>query len=221
VLSPEKWFGYIVLPAKAVQKRAVAMKISIQNVEHVLSISQTLIIMAAALIGAIKFKVFEMWKHTYRTEMECRHSTLANGEIVFIAEYGIHNTGERPLRIDRVLLQLCRADQIHGGHLVPDRSHTLVMPTVFTREEGEVPQGEHFKPIGSLGDINKGERSIFTMRCLLRELPDVVFVIGGVHWKKGLFQPERAPSLYSSMYVKALVSDNAPTGKLARAAATQ
>ena len=197
-----------------------AMIISNQTVEHVLSISQTLIILAAALIGAIKFKVFEMWKHTYRTGMECRHSTLANGEIVFIAEYGIHNTGERPLCIDRVLLQLCRADQVHGGHLVPDRSRTLVMPTVFTQDEGGVP-GEHFKAIGSLGDIKKGERSTFTMRCLLRDLPEVVFVIGEFRWKKGVFQPERPPSFYSSMYVKALASDNAPTGKLARAAATQ
>ena len=45
------------------------MKISLQLVQESLSILQTLAVLVAAIVGAIKFKIFGMCKHAYRTEM--------------------------------------------------------------------------------------------------------------------------------------------------------
>jgi len=191
------------------------MKISLQLVQESLSILQTLAVLVAAIVGAIKFKIFGMWKHAYRTEMECHHFIVSSGETVFIAEYSIYNTGERPISIDRVQLQLCRAAAIHGGHLVPDRASDILMPTAFTCDD--LGPDKHFKPIGSLGEIKKEERSIFTLRCSLRDLPDVFFVIGEFHWKRSMFQPDRKPSFYSSMYIKT-PADNVPQKTLAQSA---
>src|SRR5262249_9796451 len=159
--------------------------------------------LAAALVGAVKFKVFQIWKHTYRTEMQCSHVAVSGGETIFIAEYSIHNTGDRPLSIERVQLQLCPARQVPGGHLMRDRDTNLLMPTLFACREQDAPGDKHFKPMGSLGEIQKGERSTFTLRCRLRELPDAFFVFGEFNWARSWFQPDRAPSFYSSLYITA------------------
>src|SRR5947209_6048575 len=102
--------------------RKPVMRISLQGTQAVLALLQTLTVLVAAALAAIKFKIFEVWKQRYRTEMQCRHMALPNGETVFIAEYSIWNTGERPISIDRVSLGICRAKKEDGGHLVPDRA---------------------------------------------------------------------------------------------------
>lgn len=179
------------------------METPVQSIQQVLGIAQTIIVLAAALVGAIKFKVFQIWKHAYRTEMECSDTTVSSGETIFIAEYTIQNTGDRPLSIDRVQIQLCPALEVHGGHLMPDRATNLLMPNLIAAQEQDAGKDKHFKPIGSLGEIKKGERSTFTLRCRLRELPDAFFVFGEFNWTKSWFQPDRAPSFYSFLYVKA------------------
>ena len=182
------------------------MKISVESVQHVLSVAQTITVLVAALVGAIKFKVFQIWKHAFRTDMQCSHSVTSTGETIFVAEYTIQNTGDRPLSIDRVLLQLCPALRVHGGHLMPDRSTNILMPTLFAKLEQSAGPERHFKPLGSHGEIMKGERSTFTLRCCLRELPDVFFVFGEFNWTKSWFRPDRKPSFYSSLYIKSKAS---------------
>lgn len=194
------------------------MKITVESVQHVLSVAQTITVLAAALVGAIKFKVFQIWKHTFRTDMQCHHSVRSTGETIFIAEYTIQNTGDRPLSIDSVLLQLCPALQVHGGHLMPDRSTNILMPTLFAEREPSAGPERHFKPLGSLGEIMKGERSTFTLRCCLRELPDVFFVFGEFTWTKSWFRPERKPSFYSSLYIKSQASGAAGDERQAHSA---
>lgn len=188
------------------------MAISVQSIQQVLGVAQTITVLAAALVGAIKFKVFQIWKHTFRTDMQCRHSAISTGETIFVAEYTIQNTGDRPISIERVQLQLCPALQVHGGHLMPDRSKNILMPTLFAAQEQDVGPDEYFKPLGSLGEIKKGERSTFTLRCSLGELPDVFFVFGEFNWTKSWFQPDRAPSFYSFLYIKAQASSAAGAG---------
>jgi hypothetical protein len=196
------------------------MKLSVESMQHVLTLAQTITVLAAALVGAIKFKVFQIWKHTFRTDMQCRHSAISNGETIFVAEYTIQNTGDRPLSIDRVQLQLCPALQVHGGHLMPDRSKNILMPTLFAAQGQDAGTDKHVKPLGGLGEIKKDERSTFTLRCCLRELPDVFFVFGEFNWTKSWFRPDREPSFYSFLYIKSQASGaarKAPQAQAARA----
>lgn len=180
----------------------------LETIQQILSIATDFVILGAAFVAAIKFKVFALWKHSYRTELECKHSEIPPNGVIFTADYRIINTGERPLRIGRVRLSMYRSKQVKGGHLVPDSDNQLVPATVFT--EHEVKPSEHPKRIGQLGDIKKSERSIFTLRCQLKELPAVVFVVGEFEWERDTLQTKMRPTRFVGIYVKALSAQNLP-----------
>jgi len=188
---------------------------SFDHVEKIFSVAEKIIVLSTAFVAAIKFKVFQLWKQSYRTEMQCGHEITSAKDVVFWADYSIINTGDRPLHVERVQLELRQAEE-KDHNLVPGRQ-TLngLLPTVIAREqEADQYTGKtHFKPIGTHGFIGKGERAIFTLRCRIAELPDVVFVVGKFWERSGLFKTGQSEgSSYISMYLRSSDSSAAQGG---------
>lgn len=185
---------------------------SLDSIQKVFSILQSGTVIGAAIIAGYKLRLYRGWQATQKSEMVCTARATASNDFVFEAEYKISNTGDRPLQIQHVVLKLCGAKQVNGSHWMPNEDVLLVTPTVIGKDEKEAehlankrisPLNEspkptdknpptyteakvHFKPIGNLGDVNKGTYSTFTLRCSLNNLPDVAFVLGAFSWKVGV-----------------------------------
>jgi hypothetical protein len=142
-------------------------------------------IIAAAVAAAVKLRILHFLGRRYRSELACSHYTLADGRIIFIAEYTIHNAGERPLAVSRVTLTLHPATR-DGVILVHDERTILANRTL-------VPDAQK----RGLFLIEAGERSIFTMRCELPHLPEVAFVVCQLSWPT-----RRSPAPFIGMYVR-------------------
>jgi hypothetical protein len=176
--------------------------------DKILSVAEKIAVLFAAVVAAIKFGTFE-WRERHKTEMECI-CQVADNNVIFEARYRIANTGDRALRVKLVRLELCPAKG--DVNLQPDRDPTkfLVPPTVIAKDKQEAKSSghfdvaDHFKPMGTLGHIKKGEGSTFTLRCQKKdhELPDVFFVVGEFWKRKRLFLL-RSGSSFSHMFVKA------------------
>jgi len=123
-------------------------------------------VLAAAIAAAVKLRVFRLLSRRYRSELVCRHHVLANGRVVFVGEYTVHNTGERPLALTRVALRLHGA--VHQGVLLAPDERTLLAERAFTPADADKR---------GLFHIEAGERSIFTLRCELPQLDEVVFLM--------------------------------------------
>lgn len=200
-------------------------------IQKIFSIAQPATVLLAALIAAIKFKVFGLGREKFRTEMECGSQGTATEGALFWADYTVFNTGDLPFRIECVRLTLCRAKEENGGHLVPDtdREKLLASPTILARDKGQAQAmlgdlfepKDHFKKLGALGDLDKGERTIFTLRCHVRaQLPYVIFVVAESWrstWWKRLLTVKPKYSFFHHMYVEKS-AETAPSSTSAQAA---
>ena len=143
-------------------------------------------VLAAAVAAAIKFRVLHMLRRRYRSELLCRHYALSNGRVIFVGDYSVHNIGERPMAVSRVSLRLHPAAP-QGALLVPDPNLLLAERVL---EAGDADKTGLFQ-------IEAGERSIFTLRCELPELPGVVFLLCRLSWPD-----RREPAPFVGMYVR-------------------
>lgn len=141
-------------------------------------------VLAAAIAAAIKLRVLHLLARRYRSELACSHHVLGKGQVIFIAEYTVHNTGERPIAVSQVRLTLHPA--VRDGVLLHPDERTILAERVLAPEA----QGK------GLFLIEAGERSIFTMRCQLAELPDTAFVLCQLSWPT-----RRPPAPFLGMYV--------------------
>jgi hypothetical protein len=155
--------------------------------DTVTSVLVNISVLAAALAALVKFRVFAMFSHRYRSELQCRHHVLPTGQIAFEADYSVHNTGERPIDLTSVTLQLC-ASATDGPLLVPDPGCVLAERVLGARDADK----------RGLFRIEAGERSIFTLRCVLAQLDTMVFVRCQLAWKDN-----RALAPYIGLYVRA------------------
>ena len=153
--------------------------------DTVASVLVNLSVLAAAVVAVIKFRLLHMFGRRYRSELQCTHHALENGRAIFIGEYSVHNTGERPITLSRVTLCLHPAAR-EGVLLAPERQ-ALLAERVLTSEDPDKR---------GLFQIEAGERSIFTLRCELPELNDVVFLLCQLSWPD-----RRDPAPYLGMYV--------------------
>jgi len=171
-----------------------------------LSIAEKITVLLAAFVAAIKLKVFGQWKEDYRTEIE--FNCLQTKGLVW-ADYTVANIGDRPFVVWCVRLDLCRAKEGVGGHLVPDMEKVLIPSTFSASSEqlaskigGFDPTKDHFKELGTLGYLGKGERTIFALRCHTKEpLPEVFFVVGQ-SWRKSQFSKRYKHSFFNHMHVQ-------------------
>ena len=158
---------------------------TLDTVEKITSILVECTILLAAIVGVIKFRLYQLFQHRYRSEFRCTHHELEGGRIIFEGDYIFHNTGERPISISEVELQLYTA-RSEEGKLVPDEKRQLFSRVISSK-----------KGLEGLFDIQAGERSIFTIRCELPSLDDVVFVRCQLDWPH-----KRKPAPYYALYVK-------------------
>ena len=151
----------------------------------VTSVLVNMSVLAAAVVAVVKFRVFRMFSRRYRSELVCTHHALPNGRVIFVGEYSVHNTGERPIALLSVTLRLYPAAR-EVVLLVPDRQALLAERILTPQEHGK----------RGLFQIEAGERSIFTLRCELPKLDDVVFLLCQLSWSD-----HREPAPYVGMYV--------------------
>ena len=142
-------------------------------------------ILGAAAAALVKLKVLNILAHRYTSELACRHHPLPDGQIVFEADYMVRNSGDRPINLATVTLQLCAATH-EGILLMPDRSQVLAERVCAVNDLDK----------RGLFRIEAGERSIFTLRCQLPHLDAVVFVLCQIAWPS-----RRSPAPYVGMYV--------------------
>lgn len=147
-------------------------------------VNLTILFGAAAAI--MKFQLYNLLGHRWRSDLTCKHYNLPDGSLVFTADYSITNTGERPLRLTKVRVRLLPAI-CEGVLLKPDSDHCIA-------ERIMSPTDSTLK---GLFQIEPSERSIFTLRCKLPQLKDVVFI------QCGFESPDhRVPAAFSGIYVK-------------------
>ena len=96
--------------------------------------AEKIIVLSTAFMAAIKFKVFQLWKQSYRTEMQCGHEITSARDVVFWADYNIINTGDRPLHVARVQLELRPAIEKHRNLDPGMQTLNGLLPTVIARK---------------------------------------------------------------------------------------
>jgi hypothetical protein len=116
-----------------------------------------LTILGGGLAAAYKFRVLDVLAHRYRSEVWCTSTPVGDeepGRVLFVGNFVIENTGDRPLKVTRVMLSLLtphRDDRIIDS----DRAEPLVQ-----RQFGSDSGSSWFT-------IKAGERSIFPLRVYL------------------------------------------------------
>lgn len=139
---------------------------TLDQAKNVADIVVAITISAGAIAAAIKYQMFRIFSHRWESDLVCRDRILASGQVLFVAEYTVQNRGQRPLRLRSIDLKVMRSRLTEGTRLLrPDH-------------DGVISQRRVPDEVGNSGnlDVQPGERSIFTLRCLLPDLPDVVFV---------------------------------------------
>jgi hypothetical protein len=154
--------------------------------ERITSILVNVTVLFGAAAAVIKFRLFNVLAHKWQSELTCRHHQLSAGNVVFEANYTVRNFGQRPLEVNSVHIRLLAA-RIEGGLLWPDDSRCLA--------ERMIP-GLEADLAGNL-DVQPGERTIFTLRCLLDSLDEVVFVVGTLELPQ-----RRVPAVFRTLYLR-------------------
>ena len=132
-----------------------------------------LTILGGALAAAYKFRVFDVMGHRYRSEVWCTSTPVGEsepGRFLFVGNFVIHNTGNRPLRVTRVRLSLQRPWE--GDAVIDSERTTEVVAREFGGDAGT-----------SWFQIRAGERSIFPLRVYLDELRAPLIFQCDFRWK--------------------------------------
>jgi len=143
------------------------------DLPSLLSLLVNLTILVGGLAAAYKFRVFDVMAHRYRSEVWCTSTPVGEsepGRFLFVGNFVIHNTGDRPLKVTRVKLALRRPE---AGDRIIDSDRTTPM---VEREFGSDSGTSWFQ-------IRAGERSIFPLRVYLDELPGPLVFQCDFDWK--------------------------------------
>ena len=159
---------------------------TVEHFHEITGIAVDLVLLAGAIAAAVKFRIFNVLGHRWRTDLRCSHFELPDGSVVFVADYIVHNTGERPLRLTTVRIRLAAA-QTDGPLLVPDESRI-----VATR----IAHGGD-KTLKGIFQIEPGERTIFSLRARLPQLDDASFILCDFSTVA-----DRTPTSFRGFYVK-------------------
>lgn len=145
-----------------------------------------IVVLIGAGFAVIKFQLFNVLGHRWRSELASIHFDLPDGAAIFTTDYTINNTGERPLLLKKVSIRVTAARQ-DGPLLLPDEERVLA-ERVFADDDPRLK---------GLFQVEPGERSIFPLRAKLPDLDDVVFVLCDF-----TLVQKRVPGAYRGIYVK-------------------
>ena len=157
-----------------------------EDVHHISGIIVDAIVLLGAIAAAVKFRIFNVFGYRWRTELTCSHCELPDGATIFVADYVIHNTGQRPLKVSSVKIRVTSAKQ-EGLLLVPDQSKLIA--------ERVMRAGD--PTLKGIFQIEPGERTIFTLRAKLPHLDEVVFADCDFSTLA-----LRTPSMFRGLYIK-------------------
>ena len=177
---------------------------SIKELSEVSGLLVNLVLLVGAVVAVIKFRLFNILGHRWRSDLTCNHYVLPDRRIVFTADYTVVNTGQRPLRLSSVTIRLTQI-RVDGSLIFPDESQTIATRTF---EAGNPA----FK---GLFQIEPGERTIFPIRVQLPHLEEVMFVLCDFTLKQ-----KRVPAAYRGFYVKSRPANvqevNPPTNPVSK-----
>ena len=143
------------------------------------------VVLAGAVVAIVKLRLYRVLGRRCRTETVCSHVELAADRVLFRGSYIVHNIGERQILLDNVVVRLLGFKQAPSGLIEKDEDNELCSRSF---------DAEKYK---DLRRIEAGERSIFGLRVVLGELPDVVFFDCQLRWRY------RLPfSRHTGVYVK-------------------
>lgn len=148
------------------------------------TVAVNLSLLLAAVVAVIKLRVFNLLSYRYKSEVKCSHHTLPSGKILFLGNYTIRNTGERPMDISSVELRLVGVRR-EGKIVRPDYERVLA----------EHVMGDVEDSMKGLFRIEAGERTIFPLQAELDKLDDVVFLACRFKWPY-----RREPAPYIALY---------------------
>lgn len=164
--------------------------VDVETLHHWTGVAVDLAILAGAIAAAIRFRIFNVFGYRWRTEVRCQHAALADGSVIFLADYVVNNTGRRPLKLTSVSIDVSAATQ-DGQLLVPDPSKPIASRTLHAGDSS----------LKGIFQIEPGERTIFPLRARLDRLDEFVFVVCTF-----ATAAQRTPTVFRSFYVKALGS---------------
>lgn len=168
--------------------------ISWDELEKASTVFVNVALVTGAIAAIFKFQLYNLLGHRWRSELDCTHHLLSDGSTVFVAEYTISNTGQRPLHLSEVRMRLLPASTTEGL-VVPITDRVLAARTMVKSS-----------PLRGLFQVEPGERSIFTLRCSLPELDDMFFIDCTFD-----LAHQRVPAAFTRLYVKdTKVSSNTP-----------
>lgn len=154
------------------------------------SITGTLVnvaIIIGALVAVMKLRLYNLLVRRFRSEVKCSHTELPDGRVLFCGDYIVQNTGERQIWLEDVHLKLLGSQTTSDNLVIPHENAVLAARAL--------PRGhESYK---GLHRLEAGERSIFPLRCILKDLQEITFFVCKITWPY-----KRTPSPYISLYVK-------------------
>jgi hypothetical protein len=156
-----------------------------KEVGEVTAVLRDVAVLLGAVFAVVKLRLFSVLSYRWSSGLRCEHVEL-HGSVMFLADYTVSNTGQRPIRLKSVTLRLTGV-RTDGPLLWPDDKNVLAERIVRPDDPGMR---------GNL-DVQPGERTTFTLRCRLSNLGDAVFVVCTVETEH-----KRIPAIYRSLYVK-------------------
>ena len=168
------------------------------HLKEVSGIFVDVVVLLGAAAAVVKLRLFNLLGYRWRSELTCTHYDLPNSSVIFTADYTIFNTGERPLIVSEVTIDLVAARQ-EGALLRPDHEKNYAR---------HVMRMTHDPSDRRIHSIQPGERTIFPIRVKLPSMDDAVFVMC-----KAFFEGKQGSTSWSGFYVKS----PAKTGSLSPA----
>jgi hypothetical protein len=161
------------------------MQFPVPDLSFLIDLLVNLTILGGGLAAAYKFRVFDVMAHRYRSEVWCTSTPAREpepGRFLFVGNFVIHNTGDRPLKVTRVRLSLQRP---YEDDVIIDTERTReIVAREFASDEGT----SWFK-------IRAGERSIFPLRVYLDDLSGPIIFQCNFFWKH-----RSQPSMFAWLY---------------------
>lgn len=158
---------------------------TIEQFHHATGIVVDSVITIGAVAAVIKFRMYNILGRRWRTNVSSTHFDLQDGTILLAVDYYVQNTGRRPLHINQVNLVVEHVEQ-QGGLLEP-------AGTTIVRRKMEAGDPR----LAGLFQVEPGERSIFTIRTQMPNLPEIMFITCSFSMRG-----DRNPSAFRSLYVR-------------------
>ena len=138
-----------------------------------LDVLVSLTILGGGLAAAYKLRVLDVLAHRYRSEVWCTSTPASDsepGRILFVGNFVIHNTGDRPLKVTRVTLSVLTP--------YPD-------DRIIDSDRAEPLDQRHFGSDSGTSwfTIKAGERSIFPLRVYLDRFEGPLIFKCDFEWK--------------------------------------